>query len=231
MRTQRRRTPLEEAPLFSGMTPEQKRELEVAGSRHNYRRGETLFNEGEPIRGIHVLLSGRLKSSRFLPDGHEIIMHFIEPGQVFAEVPAFLGKPYPVTASALEDAEVFTLPVSALQRLIAREPEIAVRLFRSMATKLAIMLDRVELQKTHRAEERIARYLVSKIGAKRLSPGASFELSVPKKVWAAELGLQPESLSRSMARLAEEGILAVEGRELKVLDPARLADLAGAQKA
>ena len=199
MKIQRRRTPLEQVPVFEKISPEQKRDIELAGSRRFVGRGKFLFREGDQASGIHVLLSGKLKSSRYLAGGHEIVMHFISPGEVFGEVPAFLGRSYPASAQAVEDSEIFTLPVRAIERLIAREPGIAMRIFRGMSRKLVVLLDRIEAQKGFRAEERITRYLLSHADRKVIESGGTYRLPATKKMWAAELGLQPESLSRSLA--------------------------------
>lgn len=226
----RRRTPLEEASLFTELTAEQKREVELAGSRRTVLRGRYFFEQGQPSQGLHVLLSGRLKSSRLIPGGQEIVLHFIEAGQVFGEIPAFLKKNYPATAQAVEDSEVFTLPLKALERLTARQPEIAMRIMRGMARKLVVLLDRIEIQKGMKAEARVARYIVASLGTS-LAVGARFNVPGSKKTWAAELGLQPESLSRSFSRLAEIGAIRVVGKDIEVRDPVCLATLAGARRA
>lgn len=220
--------------MFAGLSAEQKREIELAGSRRIVRRERFFFREGEQPIGLHVLLSGRLKSSRFLSGEHgehEIVMHFVNPGEVFGEIPVFLGCPYPASARAVEECEVFTLPLQALERLVTRQPEVALRIFRGMARKLSNLLDRIEAHKGLRAEERIARYLVSRCGPLALRKGVVFTLPVTKKEWAGELGLQPESLSRSLARLSEGGIIRVQGRNIHVAQPVRLAELAGATRA
>lgn len=224
----RRRTPLEEAPVFRDLTAEQKREIEMTGMRKYVRKGGFVFHEGDPSIGLHVLLAGRLKSCRFLPGGQEIVMHLISAGELFGEVPAFLGKPYPVAARALEDSEIFTLPTSAMMRLMSRQPEVVMRILRGMSCKLANLIDRIQLQQGKRGEERIARYLVSRLGHAQIKEGASYMLPVTKKVWATELGLLPESLSRSLRQLKESSVVSVAKRQIRILDPSRLAQLAGA---
>lgn len=226
MKTLRRRTPLDEAPIFANISAEHKREIELAGTRRLIARGKFLFREGDRAQGVHVLLSGRLKSSRFLPGGHEIVMHFINAGDVFGEVPAFLDLPYPACGQAVVESEVFTLPRHMLERVVGRQPEVAIRIFQGMSRKLLVMLDRLEAQTGLRAEQRIARYLVNRIPPGDLAAGCVFRLPVTKKVWATELGMQPESLSRSLALLTRAGAIRVAGKDIEVVDAARLAHYA-----
>ena len=227
MKAERRRVPLEEAPVFAGISSQQKREIETVGTRKTVARGRFLFKEGDQPGGVHILLSGRLKSSRFLPGGHEVVLHFIEPGHLFGEIPAFLGKPYHAAAQAMEASEVFTLPMAALERLTSRQPEIALRIFRGMAQKMSVLLDRIEAQKGLHAEERLARFIISRSQPNGLKKNSVFTLPINKKTLAAELGMQPESLSRSFRRLTESGVIRVRGRNIELLSPERLIALAG----
>lgn len=231
MKAERRRVPLDEAPVFAGMSPQQKREIESLGTRRIINRGRFLFKEGDTAEGVYVLLSGRVKSSRFLPGGHEVVMHFVDPGQLFGEIPAFLSKPYPASAQAMTQSELFWLPLTALERLISRQPEVALRIFRGMASRMTVLLDRIEAQKGLRAEERLARFIVARSDAASLKANAEFVLPINKKTLAAELGMQPESLSRSFRRLIQDGIIRVRGRKLDLLKPNQLIKLAGGVRA
>ncbi len=225
MTAQLRRTPLSTVPIFASIPPEQRSRIEAAGRRRPVRRGRSIFREGEASTGLHILLSGRLKAVRELPGGGEFLMHFVEAGNVFVEVPALLDVPYSATSTAVDDAEVFTLPLAAFKRLIAQEPETGLLFMRSMATKLGVLLERIEVHKSPRAEQRVARSLL----ARRLdaeSPVKTYRLAVSKKLWAEELGLQPESPSRALKRLTQAGIVTVAGREITLCDPARLARVA-----
>lgn len=230
----RRRTPLDSVPLFAQTSPEQRLKIEAAGGRRVIRKGKYVFRAGQAPTGLHVLLSGRLKSVRELPGGTEILMHFVQPGDVFGEVPALLAMDYKVSAVAVEDSEVFTLPLGAFTRLMAADPESGLLFMRSMARKLSILLDRIELQKCPRTEQRIARSLLARRGSggnrdrevRTGGPGEVLVLGISKKLWAEELGLQPESLSRGLRRLAEEGLIEVRGREILLLDPPGLARVA-----
>jgi CRP/FNR family transcriptional regulator, dissimilatory nitrate respiration regulator len=231
MKTERRRVPLEEAPVFSGLTPQQKREIEAAGNRRTLAKNKFLFREGERPQGLHVLLSGRMKSSRFLPGGHEVLLHFIEAGQVFGEIPAFLAKHYPASAQAVATSEVFTISMGAFERIVSRQPELAMRLLRGMAQKLAVLLDRIETQKSLRAEERLAHYMVSRTEPSSIRSGAEFRIPMTKRMLAAELGMQPESLSRAFRRLTQSGVISVRERVIVMRDPKQLIELAGGRRA
>ena len=230
----RRRTPLDSVPLFAQTSHEQRLKIEAAGVRRVIRKGRYVFRAGQPPAGLHVLLSGRLKSVRELPGGTQILMHFVQPGDVFGEVPALLAENYRVSALAVEDSEVFTLPLGAFTRLMAADPESGLLFMRSMAGKLSILLDRIELQKCPRTEQRIARSLLSRrtsttsTASKARPARASVVLTLrfSKKLWAEELGLQPESLSRGLRRLTEEGLIQVRGRDILLLDPPGLARVA-----
>jgi CRP/FNR family transcriptional regulator len=77
-----------------------------------------------------------------------------------------------------------------------------------------------------RVEERLALFLMGRVGRRELAPGEVVELGQPKHLVAAECGTGPEVLSRTFKRLEEDGIIETGTSTVTVLDPRRLADLA-----
>ncbi len=152
-------------------------------------------------------------------------MHFIEPGDIVGEIPVLLGNHYHVSAQALEPTEVFSLPLTEFRRVVSAHPEVGLRYMRAMAAKMVRILERLEAQKGMRAEQRVATHLMTQTN---LVPdvGSALELRSSKKIWAQDLGLQPESLSRALRRLADDGVIRVEGRRIIIIDPDALNALA-----
>ena len=220
-----RRTSLDSVSFFHGLEPEQRRELESAGRRKMLATGHHLFEQDEPADSFHVVLSGRLRSLRRPPSGGEVVMHFIEPGDIVGEIPVLLGNRYHVTAQALEPSEVFSLPLTEFRRVASAHPEVGLRYMRAMAAKMVRILERLEAQKVMRADQRVANHLLTQTN---LMPdvGSALELRSSKKIWAQDLGLQPESLSRALRRMTDSGVIRVEGRRIVILDPDALNTLA-----
>ncbi|NTV32610.1 MAG: cyclic nucleotide-binding domain-containing protein, partial [Deltaproteobacteria bacterium] len=75
-----------------------------------FRKGESIFSEGEEGNGFYVVITGRVKIFKLSSEGKEQILHFFGPGEPFGEVPVFAGQQFPANAEALEQSRVFFFP-------------------------------------------------------------------------------------------------------------------------
>ncbi len=97
-------------PLFSGLAEAQLQELAMIVIDQVFRRGQTIFLEGEEGNGFYVVNTGKVKIFKLSPDGKEQILHIFGPGEPFAEVPVFAGQRFPANAEALEESRLFFFP-------------------------------------------------------------------------------------------------------------------------
>ena len=95
---------LREFPFFAGLPPAVLDALLAAGRTQRYAKGETLFLEGEPGKGLFFVQSGVVKIYKLSESGREQIIAIQQPGESVAELPVFDDGPYPAHAAALEDA-------------------------------------------------------------------------------------------------------------------------------
>ena len=93
-------------PFFAGLDPRIYDDLVAAGTLRRYAKGETLFHEGEPGKGLFFVQSGVVKVYKLSESGREQILAVQRPGDSIAELPVFDHGPYPAGAAAMEDAVV-----------------------------------------------------------------------------------------------------------------------------
>ena len=101
---------LKKIPLFTHLDDEQLAEVEEVILERNYQKGRIIFMENEPGEAVFFVKAGRIKITKQTSDGREHILHFINPGEVFAEVVMFGDGTYPATA------EVVSLTVNRAQK-------------------------------------------------------------------------------------------------------------------
>ena len=110
--------------------------------------GTFVFRAGDKSSRIHVVRSGTVDLCRSL-DGRRVTLQVLGPGDVFGDVPAFLGLPEPFDARALEDTVMLSIDADALFALLQTRPAIARRWFVSMAERMAglqaRLIDRTDL--------------------------------------------------------------------------------------
>jgi len=215
-------------PLFNGLPDEQLLDLNSIGVEKRFKRGGTIFSEGQPALGFYVVLSGRVKIFKLSPDGKEQILHVFGPGEPFGEVPVFEGKRFPAHAVALEDSTACFYPRDSFVGLIKSNPSLALNMLAVLSRRLrtfAALVDNLALKEV---PGRIAAHLLYL--SDRQGTANQVELDVPKNQLAGMLGTIPETLSRIFAKMATRGFIQLEGPRITLLDTAGLRDLADGVK-
>ncbi|MEK6778251.1 MAG: Crp/Fnr family transcriptional regulator [Candidatus Deferrimicrobiota bacterium] len=210
---------LRKAPLFANLPPDDlRRVVEIASARH-YEKKESIFRDGDRADGFFVVGDGRVKVFKLSPDGKEQVLHLLGPGQSFAEATIFEGGTYPAHAEALSDCGLVFLPKRPFIDLLEKNPRIALRMMASLSRWLKRMTDLVESISLRDVETRLVLYLSEELGSRGLPvrDGVVYELDVSKNVLASRLGTVPETFSRTLKKLQEEGKIQVKGNQIRIL--------------
>lgn len=215
--------------LFSGLDETHLTEVASIAQSRPLTKGETLFSEGEVAQGFYLLASGSLKLCKTSPDGKEKVLHFVYPGETFAEAAFFGDGRYPAEARSLENGAVVFFPKEAFMGLLERNPRFGLNLIVSLSLLLRRFARQIEELTFAEVPARIAGYLIELAERKSTSfQGKTYlDLEMKKGEMASRLGTVSETLSRSFRKMKEEGILEVEGSRVTILDMDRLKALAG----
>ena len=182
-----------------------------------YLRNEVPFLEGNSPRGLFVVRQGAVKIYKVGDNGREQILEIEGAGRSVAELPLFDGRPYPASAAALEDAVILVLPASTFHRLVDRHPEIPRAVIASLSGRLRRMVALVEEVSLKAVRERLAAVFVELAGDDN-----TCDLTWTNQEIAARIGTVREIVSRTMARMAHDGAIRMDGRRLVILDRSRL---------
>lgn len=213
-----------EIPLFKGLPAEQLKQLTSISVNFVFRKGDTIFSEGDDASGFYVLKTGRIKIFKLSFEGKEQILHIIFPGEPFGEVPVFSGETFPAHAEALEESGVIFFSKKAFIELIKKDPSIAMNMLAILSRRLKQFISLVENLSLKEVPQRLASYFLSvSNGNENVN---SFELDVSKGQLANILGTIPETLSRILSKLVNQGLIRVQGRTIKSIDNKGLEDIA-----
>ena len=196
--------------LFADLSPAHLRELGDTATARSVPRKSILFVENDPGRSLFVLGAGLIQLHKTAEDGSETIIKLVHAGESFGEVILFEQPNYPVTATALADSELLALPREAVLALLRNED------FRNDFIAALLRRQRYLAQRLHDmtsldVEERFFRFLREHFGAKQ-----AIEIGISKKDVAAAIGATPETLSRLLLRLEQEGRLSWEGHRITI---------------
>ncbi len=175
---------------------------------------EMLFFEGDVGRYLFFMTSGSIKLFKSNEEGKEAIIRFIEPGDLFAELILFLKNRYPVNAMAIKPSRVLAIDASKLFNFIKMHPEVAMKLIGMLAAKSKYLVKMVENLALADVRERFMNYLKY---MREKTGGDTVFLPVPKGELSMLLGVSPETFSRLLKKLTEEGVITVDGKKITIL--------------
>jgi CRP-like cAMP-binding protein len=206
--------------LFSLLPPGDLARLARIASLHTFRPGEAIFEEGEEAAAFWVLLRGRVKIHKIGPEAREQILRIVHPGESFGEAAALSGRAYPARGEAMSRATVVRFPAGEYRRLLRESPQLATNQIAALSQLLLGFASLVDTLALRDVSARVAKYLLDLSVRERKE---RVKLDITKRALAARLGTVSEVLSRTLRRLQDQGVIAVDGPEIRVLDHAALA--------
>jgi CRP-like cAMP-binding protein len=210
--------------MFEGLPQDQQRDLDSIALEKKFKKGATIFSEGEPGHGFYVVLSGRVKIFKLSREGKEQILHIFGPGEPFGEVPVFEGRNFPAHAVALEESLVCFFPRKAFTDLIQRTPTLALGMLAVLSRRLRKFTKLVDDLSLKEVSGRLAAHLLY---LSDLADGTDrLKLDVPKNQLAAMLGTIPETLSRILSKMTAHGMIRSDGKRIEIIDRQGLLELA-----
>lgn len=213
---------LRSCQLFTGLPPADLEQIAAVTGLKSLDKGEYLFHEGDPAIGFYVVQRGAVNVHRVSAAGKEQIIHVFRTGDSFAEVALASERGYPADARVLEPSVVLLVQKDGILALLRRQPELALRMLGSMSSHLRVLVGQLEDLTLRDVETRLANWLMKRCAQPTGAEPVRIELTMTKRVLAAELGTVSETFSRTLAKFREQKLLTVKGKTITVLSPVRL---------
>jgi CRP-like cAMP-binding protein len=219
---------LRRVPLFRGLGEESIERIAERAVTKRVPKNAMLFREGEPCRGLYIILDGSIRVYRSTPDGQEQTLMVEGPKKTLAELTLFDESPYPASACAGEDSTVLFLLRRDFQQLYHEHPEIADAVIAELGRRLKQLVRLVSRVTLKDVPARVASALLEEAEAAGAAhDGGTFGLTFTQEEMARELSTTRESVSRALGELRAAKVVAKEGGNLKVLSIAGLQRAAG----
>ncbi|MGH7680504.1 MAG: Crp/Fnr family transcriptional regulator [Candidatus Eiseniibacteriota bacterium] len=207
-------------PVFRGLSQEDQRRVAALATLREYKRGDSLWREGDPADSLTLIVRGRVKIVRQAEAG-DVILEIFGEGEPVGAIAVYNYMPYPASAVCLEPVTLLVLPRRDYFELLDRHPDFARAIIREL-TKLVVALTRkVEEMRGQRVEVRIAQLfltLAERMG-KEVRGGIEIPIQLSRQEVADLVGTTVESAIRVLSRWGQEKVL-VTG-EKRFLLPSR----------
>ena len=209
-------------------TDEMKQVDAMIGTRTRLKKGDTLYRAGASFTALYAIRIGSLKTTVLAEDGREQVSGYHMLGDIIG-LDGIGTDRHGCQAIALEDTEVCVLPFERVEELARSLPALQHNLHRFLSKEISRDQNIMLLLGSMRAEERLAVFLLNLAERYRRRGYSSTEyvLRMTREEIGSYLGLKLETVSRLFSRFQEEGLIQVQGRAVKLLDPVALKLLVG----
>ena len=216
---------LRSLPFFGGMPEERLARMAAGAVTSRHRAGELIAARSDAGEAFYLVASGRAKLYQIGPDGREQTLYILGPGEPFCLCSLVEAGEFPAFAAALEDTRVLAFPARALAAAAREDPEVLFDLLRLMCRRLKQTQAMVESLALLPLTGRLAGFLLHESDR---SPGTGpVRLAISHRELAKIVGATPEALSRAFRKLAEAGLVTVNGRDVALHNRPALAAEAG----
>jgi len=213
---------LSNLPLFRNLDADEIDRILLPAVREiRTERGDTLFQKGDQLSGLYVIVYGQVKLAFPSPNGSEKVLQIFGAGESFGEAVMFLERPAPVYSQTLIDSLILLISKQAIFDAIERDPTFARRMLGGLSMRLHALVQDVESYSLRSAAQRVIGYLLQSVPE---SDAGQLAVTLPasKHVIASRLNLTPETLSRIFSQLSHDNLITVSGRDVTIHDADRL---------
>lgn len=202
------------ADLFSGLGPLELQRVQQAGIERRYQDGEFPFMQDDPAERVYLLAEGRLRLLQLTPEGSQVILGLVTPGQSVAVISLLDDQRYPVTCQSVGAAVCLSWSRQELLRLMAACPQIALNALRQLSGRMTEFQDRLRELATERVERRIARALLrlARQAGRKTPEGVLIDLPLSRQDLAEMTGTTLYTVSRFLSQWEGRGLVEA-GRE------------------
>ncbi|MBH1963804.1 MAG: fumarate/nitrate reduction transcriptional regulator Fnr [Comamonadaceae bacterium] len=204
---------------------------ELVATRRKIRRGAPLFSNGERFVALYAIRTGFFKTSIATEDGRDQVTGFQMAGEIIG-LDGIVGDHHTCDATALEDAEVCVMPFERIEELSREVPALQSHVHKIMSREIVREHGVMLLLGSMRAEERLATFLlnlVQRLHARGFSQ-SELVLRMTREEIGSYLGLKLETVSRAFSKFAEEGLVEVKQRHVRIVDTDALRAVVASQE-
>ncbi|WP_249870629.1 Crp/Fnr family transcriptional regulator [Oceanobacillus saliphilus] len=202
-------------PIFNHLEEEQMDEIMGTARSVSFKKGEIIYHAGDESDSLYIVNKGKVRIYRLSESGKEQLVRILNPGEYTGEYALFNESTHESYAEAIMNTSICMIRRTDLQHLLLKYPSISFKII----TEFSKRLDQSETQTTRFATEKVETRIALFLAECLEDESNEFSLPMSKKDLASYLGTTPETISRKLADLEEQGLIKQKThKRIEVLD-------------
>lgn len=222
---------LVDLPPFAGLARDDLRLILDEASAQRHAAGTSIFVEGAAATHFHLLLDGHVRAQRVTPNGEQVILHEIPPGELFGIARAMGLEAYPATAIAVSESIMLSWPMRSWADFMARFAGFARQTYRTLGQRMQDNNDRIMEMATQQVEQRISNALLRLVNqsGRKTAIGIEIDFPITRQDLSEMSGTTLHTVSRVLSAWEKSGIVQSERKRITVVQPHQLVVLSQRQ--
>jgi CRP/FNR family cyclic AMP-dependent transcriptional regulator len=215
---------LAQVPIFAVLSQEDLLDLAGICYPRTFRPGEVLCHEGDPANALYLIEAGQVKIVRDTPEGEEVIVHLLGPGECMGELALLDAGPRSATAQALDSVEALILPQEAFLALLERRPEVTRAVILALVGIVRRVTEQLQDLLILDVPARIAKTLLS-LATRYGEPttdGIRIRVRLTQEELAQMVGAARPTVTKELGGFRQRGILSLDREGFTLHEPEQL---------
>ncbi len=211
--------------IFTNLSDDAMHCLDEGKVTNYYKKGQTLFFQGNPSYGIYCVGAGKIKISKIGNDGKESIIRITASGDLLGHRCLFTSNCYGATATALEDSTLCFIDKDILQKTMEKNMSVAMKIIEKLGRDLGLAECKVASLFQKNVRERLAELFITlkeAYGERDATYGWKLNIKLTREEMASMIGVANETLIRFIAEFKDEGLIVQKGKTLYLVDEQKL---------
>lgn len=186
------------------------------GEISNYKKGEIIYKEGDHSNKIYLILKGVVKTHKMDESGKELITTLYRPDDFLGFTSFMDNIPYQESATAVEDTELAGVSKIELKDILTKSNNISLELMELLTDNLSDIKEQL-LQMAYSSVRRKTAQTILQF-AEILNKKTEESIKISRNDLASVAGIATESLIRTLSSFKKDGLIEIEGRNIRILD-------------
>lgn len=197
--------------------------FDANGTIYDFQKGEVIYEEGQNSNAIFLMKEGIVKSHKLDEQGKELTTALYKASDIFGYTSFLQNIPYQETSTALNDASMVGISKEQLKKILDKNPHITYELIELLTDDLKGVKDQL-LQMAYSSVQKKTASTILKF-AEKLDPKQGDAIKISRSDLASVAGIATETLIRTISNFRKEGLIEIEGRNIKILDIKKLQEI------